>query len=236
MNKMKEESKDRVSASNRATNRRRTRKGQIILVRHGESEGNRTRTFTHSPTVNLTERGRDQARTAAEHIGRRYGAVQVVSSPFTRALETARIIAELLGLPVEVEPVWREQSLGRLAGRSYDCVLEDPGFDPDRTWAWRPPDGESLEDVRARVAPAVDALVNVSAGRDIVLVSHAGVMQAIWAHVTGQWRGAPVPTNTAIAVLEHSDGQRPTIRFDPAVDEVEKRPHATHRDMGRPQS
>lgn len=174
---------------------------RILLVRHGESEGNQTRTFTHSPQVPLTERGRAQARAAAERIAKEFRPVRVLSSPFARARETAQIIADRLLLEVEPDAVWREQSLGRLAGRPYDCVLEDPKFDPERTWAWRPPEGESLEDVKERIAPPLEALLSTG-WEEVVLVSHAGVMQAIWAHLTGTWEGAPIPRNAEVFLVE----------------------------------
>ena len=184
--------------------------GRLILVRHGESEGNRTRTFTDSPAVPLTDLGREQARRAATRIASDYRPVRVVASPYARARQTAEIIAELLQLPLQIDHVWREQSLGRLAGAPYDRALDDPSFDPDHRWAWQPPDGESLIDVRNRVAPAFDRLAQTTIGSDIVLVSHAGVMQAVCAHVMGNWRTAPVSPNGGVIVIEY-DSRRYSV-------------------------
>ena len=181
--------------------------GRLILVRHGESEGNRTRTFTDSPAVSLTDLGREQARRAGTRIASDYRPARVVASPYARARQTAEIIAGLLQLPLEIDPVWREQSLGRLAGQSYDRVLDDPSFDPDQPWAWRPPDGESLIDVCQRVAPAFDRLAQATIGADVVMVSHAGVMRALCAHVAGNWPGAPVSPNGGIILIEHDSGR-----------------------------
>lgn len=186
--------------------------GRLILVRHGESEGNRTRTFTDSPAVPLTDLGREQARRAARRIAAGYRPVRVVASPYARARQTAQIIAALLDLPLEIDPVWREQGLGALAGQPYDRALDDPLFDPDQRWTWRPPSGESLADVQQRVAPAFDRLAQTTIGSDIVLVSHAGVMQALCAHVMGSWRSAPVSPNGGIIVVEHESG-----RYQPPV-------------------
>jgi len=70
--------------------------GRLLLIRHAESEGNRDQVFTATPFVPLTELGRDQARTAARWIQGRHELHDVVSSPFTRARETAAIVAETL--------------------------------------------------------------------------------------------------------------------------------------------
>jgi broad specificity phosphatase PhoE len=62
-----------------------------------------------------------------------------------------------------------------------------------RPWTWIPPGGESYEHVRNRVGPILDELVARFHHDDVVVVSHGGVMVAIWAHMTGRWDDAPVP-------------------------------------------
>ncbi len=177
--------------------------GKIILVRHGESEGNRIRHFTTSPDAAITEQGRRQALAAALCIKALFKPARVIASPYLRALETARIIAGQLALPVEIESEFREQNLGQLAGKPYEVVREDPEFCPDRSWQWRPPAGESQEEVRLRAAPVLDRLVQTHPDRELVIVSHGGVMRALWAHVAGKWEGALVPANCAIVLVEH---------------------------------
>jgi len=181
--------------------------GKLILVRHGESEGNRIRHFTSSPDAAITEHGRRQAYEAALRIKSLFKPTLIVTSPYYRARETARIIKEQVGAPVEIEQNFREQSLGRLAGKPYDLVRDDPNFKPERLWEWRPPGGESQEDVRARIAPVFDRIARAHADRELVIVSHGGVMVALWAHVTGQWEGAHMPANCGIVLVEH-DGSR----------------------------
>ncbi len=179
------------------------RRGRLILVRHGESEGNRDRVFTHSPVVPLTARGREQARRAAHVIAAEFRAVGVVSSPYARARETAEIIAAALSLPLEIAEPLHEQNLGELAGQPYEIVGKDPRFDPARRWEWRPRGGESLEDVRDRVAPEIGRIAAAHPARDVVVVSHGGVMLALWAHAIDSWDGAQASGNAGIVVVEH---------------------------------
>jgi broad specificity phosphatase PhoE len=183
-----------------------TRAGRILLVRHGESEGNATRTFTWSTEVPLTEAGRAQARRAAEVIAASFAPVLVVASPYARARQTGEILAAVLSLDLRIEPEFREQSLGELHGKPYDVVLRDPAFDRSRRWEWRPPGGESLVDVQRRVAPALERLAREHVERDVVLVSHGGVMLALWAHLTGGWERARPSANAAILLVEHDGG------------------------------
>jgi broad specificity phosphatase PhoE len=181
--------------------------GKLILVRHGESEGNRVRHFTSSPDARITELGRQQALEAGRAIKQSFRPHRVIASPYFRARETARIIAELFGLPVEIEHEFREQNLGELMGKPYEFVREDPTFDPARSWAWRPPGGESQEDVRARTGPVLDRVARQHESEELVIVSHGGVMRALWAHATGQWEDAHIPANCGIVLIEHERGE-----------------------------
>jgi broad specificity phosphatase PhoE len=83
----------------------------ILWVRHGQSTWNvLDRMQGHELSPPLTELGREQAAAAAEALVDR-GVARLLSSPATRALETAEIIAERLGLTVEVEPLLLEKGL-----------------------------------------------------------------------------------------------------------------------------
>jgi broad specificity phosphatase PhoE len=185
--------------------------GKFIMVRHGESEGNRERRFTISSEVGLTEMGVRQAYEAARRIAALFKPQIIVSSPFRRARQTSEIIARELNLEIETVLDLHERDLGCLKGHSYDdlraLVLKDPAYDPARGWSWKPEGGESYEDVRERVVAAVEQLLLRYPRDEIVIVSHGGVMLSVWAHITGQWHGAHLPPNCGIVLIEH-DGRR----------------------------
>jgi broad specificity phosphatase PhoE len=181
--------------------------GKLIMVRHGESEGNAIRRFTTSGEAKITELGRRQAHEAATRIKLKYRPTLVIASTFARARETGQIIANELGIPIEYEKEFREMSLGDLAGKPYESIAQDPTFDPKRSWLWRAPNGESHEDVLKRVAPVLDSVMHKYPDDEVVVVSHGGVMRAVWAHVKGSWENAHVPPNCGIVVIEHRDGR-----------------------------
>lgn len=179
---------------------------RLILVRHGESEGNRNRTFTQSPEVPITELGRRQAAEAAEKIMARFRPQRLISSPYARARQTAEVIAACLQLPIEHHDEFREQSFGIFAGKPYESLLGDAAYHEGPRWAWRPPGGESLEDVAQRVVPAALRVAENSRGTETVIVSHGGVMLALSAYANGGWEGLSVPQNGGIVVLDYVAG------------------------------
>ncbi|HLW70792.1 MAG TPA: histidine phosphatase family protein [Candidatus Binataceae bacterium] len=184
-----------------------TARGRFIMVRHGESEGNRDRHFTLTTETPLTDRGRQQAREAGRRIALRFRPERIVSSPFARARQTSEIIAEELQLPIEIVHDLHERDLGCLKGQSYDSLREmvrtDPNYDPANGWAWKPDGGESYEDVRRRVMVAMADLRERYAAREIVIVSHGGVMLSVWADLVGAWHGSHLPPNCGIVLVEH---------------------------------
>src|ERR1700730_10588094 len=136
------------------------RRGRFIMVRHGESEGNRDRRFTLTTETPLTDRGREQARQTGRRIVQLFKPEAIVSSTFARARQTSAIINEELGLPIEVVQDLHERDLGCLKGQSYDALRElvrtDPNYDPANGWTWKPEGGESYEDVRRRVVVVIE--------------------------------------------------------------------------------
>jgi broad specificity phosphatase PhoE len=147
-----------------------------LLVRHGESTWNAAGLLQGSThAVGLTERGRAQARAAAtEMCGVVRGAARILTSPQLRATETARILAEHLGLPVHECPELREQAHGVWEGRPaapYTPLLAAAG--PD----WAPPGGETARELHARV----DGLDLAGA----VVVTHGETIRALLAVAAG---------------------------------------------------
>ncbi|MCF7549841.1 histidine phosphatase family protein [Pseudonocardia sp. WMMC193] len=123
-----------------------------VLVRHGESVWNAAGLLqgrTHA--VGLTARGRAQARAAdlgALGALRDLRGVRILTSPQLRALETAWILAERIGSPVEECAELREQGHGGWEGRPvavYAPLLAAAG--PD----WAPPGGETFRELWTRV-------------------------------------------------------------------------------------
>lgn len=182
--------------------------GRLILVRHGESTGNIEQRFSRDPHIHLTDRGVEQARETGRAIRAGFRPLHIVASPYHRARHTAELIAAELGraLPIQIEEDLRERSIGDLAGEPYRAMREHADYRVERYWAWRPPNGESLEDVQARVGRILEDLATAHPGGDVVVVSHGGTMLALCAHVEGGFERPRVAGNCEIVVVEHSPG------------------------------
>ena len=95
----------------------------VYLVRHAEDRGAAEARFGD---FGLTPRGLAQASEAARALAR-IPFERCVTSPLERALETARCLVAERGVPLEVEPVFAEGSLGQLAGLSHaEAAAEFP--------------------------------------------------------------------------------------------------------------
>ncbi len=182
-------------------------KGRLLLVRHGESQANALRRFPESALNPLSPLGREQAERTASFLRERFAPLRIVSSPFARARQTAEIIANAIAVPIEIESALREQSLGRLHGQPFESALATPGFDTLGRWQWRPPEGETLLEVQARAVPALIAIARASRGHDVVITSHSGTIQSLWAHIEGSWQGVPPVPNCSVVLVPHDGAE-----------------------------
>ena len=111
----------------------------VIFVRHGETTANRDRVFGVSEDIPLTEQGERQARELVPVLRREFRPHRILSSEFARARRTSEILAEHLGVEVEILPGIHERDFGYLKGLTYDQIPAVAYTDPD----WTPEGGES---------------------------------------------------------------------------------------------
>jgi broad specificity phosphatase PhoE len=178
---------------------------RLILVRHGESTWNAEELLQGQLDPPLSERGREQS-TALAAILNGVPGDRVISSDLGRARETA----ELLGLrPAWFDPRWREIDVGEWGGRpAAEIDAQGSELTNWRGGPRRAPSGESWEDFAARVAGAVDELIE--AGGPWLVVCHGGCIRAAVAHVTGADALAlGSPPNASATVFEL--GPRPRL-------------------------
>jgi len=159
---------------------------RLVLVRHGETDGQSSTRFHGASDVELSPEGVAHMREVAHTLGRE-GFELVVASPLRRSWRAAAIVGR--GAPVQLEPDFREIDFGRWEGLTREEIqATDPVLYED--WQERPadfqfPNGEARAAFRERVARATDRLVAAGAGAALVVV-HKGVIRAIVEHLTGK--------------------------------------------------
>ena len=162
---------------------------EFTVVRHGQTGENVRGILQGWLNTPLDERGVRQSRAVAESL-RDETFDRLVSSDLQRALESAAPLGERLGLPVEKMSALREWHLGDLEGRPVrELQREYPeimgAFLRDTAEEIDVPGGETHEAFFARIAACLDALARENPGRRLLLVTHGGVLRAIYRHVVG---------------------------------------------------
>ena len=155
---------------------------RVVLLRHGQTDYNVAGRMQGHIDSQLTEEGREQALRAAPVLGA-MPFDRIVSSDLARAVDTANTIADVLGLPVKLDPRLRETHLGEWQGRRVDEVEVDyPGQIAE--WRgdprWTPPGGESRVDVVRRSLPVVEEidadLADEPGAQSLLIVAHGGMI------------------------------------------------------------
>jgi broad specificity phosphatase PhoE len=174
----------------------------ILLVRHGETDGNATRVLQR-PDIPLNERGVRQADLLAQRLSA-HGFVRIVCSDLLRARMTAAPLAKRSGIAIEENPLLQERNFGDLRGMPYSSLTGNP-FAPD----FAPPNGEDWATFHARVAEAFAFIVNSRRGANgtLVVVTHGLVCRALVERHVQLSAGVVCPErfdNTSVTVL-HED-------------------------------
>ena len=183
-----------------------------IAMRHGESESN-VAGVTNTATVtndkdHLTDRGREEVRAAATTLKEEGRETIIIASPFTRARETAEILAEEIGVPREailIDERLREMEVGIFDGKpvqEYDSFFSSYA----ERFVRAPEGGETLNDLRARAGGLLYDLESRYTNTRIVLVTHARTLWALRAVSRGllarEAEKVPEPANAEIVPLD----------------------------------
>lgn len=154
---------------------------RVLLVRHGQSEGNVARVWTSAREgFPLTPLGHEQAQRVAQELAA-HVPVAVYASPLLRAQQTAQPIAAAAGLEVVTLDGVEELHVGVHEG-AHDDVVAPVAIEVFGRW-WRDGDlsggfdgGETGDQIVARMRAALDGVADQHPGATAVVVSHGGAM------------------------------------------------------------
>ena len=195
----------------------------LILIRHGATEANVVRPYRlqgRGSDFPLCELGVKQAEAARDFLAARC-LERVYSSPLKRALQTANLLAEPHRAAVETVEALTECDVGRWEGRDWETIRAGAPAHYERFLA-NPYvcgylGGESFADVRARVVPCFEELLDRAAGKTIAVVSHHVVNRVYLAHLLGVAEGRARnirQDNGGISVIRRRGGQTRVITLN----------------------
>jgi len=159
----------------------------LSIVRHGQSVWNLDNRFTGEVDVDLSPLGREEAREA----GRKLSGIpfsRCFTSVLKRAEETLTLILEQIGhpeLPVTRNKALNERNYGELQGLNKAEMAKKYGEEQVAIWrrsyAVRPPGGESLEDTDARVIPYYRTAIEpfLKQGENILIAAHGNSLRSL---------------------------------------------------------
>ncbi len=155
----------------------------LLLVRHGETDWNRSGRIMGARPVSLNQNGLTQAAWLALQLTA-LTAPALYSSPIIRARQTADILAATLHVPVTEEPGLSEIGIGEWEGRYWNEFDGDPARVnfyrlPEEA---RPPGGETLGEVQRRAVASVKRTISQTDKQSAIFVTHADVVRTIVAH------------------------------------------------------
>ena len=179
---------------------------QLLLVRHGESQGNAMRRLQGQANSPLSETGRAQAEMLMPMI-RLLEPDRAMSSDLMRARDTAAILGHA---DAALDQGWREIDVGDWSDRP---IADITAADPSAYRGWRagthtPPGGESWAHFRDRIQAALEHLIDGD-GRRPLIVCHGGVIRAACEILLGlpPSKILPVaPASLSAVAVERRDG------------------------------
>lgn len=176
----------------------------VHFIRHGQTDFNREHRLQGALPVPLNACGRAQSRQLATYLNS-VAIDAIYTSPRRRALETAQIIGDALGLPAQEDERLAEIAFGDFEGHTFSEVEAlfprayqkwQSGYRP-----YRVPGGESRLDVQRRMQAAWDDIVDAAGVQTVALVGHSSAMMILLASMFAQLPDKPIK-NSSITTLE----------------------------------
>lgn len=160
----------------------------VLLVRHGQSKGNAERRFGGHTATPLSARGHRQAVATARTL-KSESLTAIYSSDLARAIETARPLANLTGLPIIGTNAFRERSVGVMEGLTFEDAAQQH---PEQYAALLRRDfehvltgGESYRQLLDRARQKLDEIIAQNHGGKIAVFSHTGTICILALHLMG---------------------------------------------------
>lgn len=185
---------------------------KFLIVRHGHSLGNEQNLITGLYDCDLSKTGYNQGNLVCDYIIKNIKVDAFYSSDLIRAVNTIKPAADALGLPINLEPDFRELGVGIWDGMPFDDI---PKLYPEEFEAWTnkepnfaPEGGETWENLVVRSTTRLRELGEQNDGKTIIIATHGGVIKVLLECFSGaaqndlEW-----VSNASITEIWYENGQ-----------------------------
>jgi len=182
---------------------------RLLVVRHGQTEWNIAGRIQGSTDIDLDGDGKAQAAEAAPELAS-YGPVRIISSDLRRAVDTARPVAELTGVEIELDKRLRERAYGPWEGLTQGEIAEQFPEDHRRWRAQEPlkhPEIETWAELHRRTAEAVRDIIESEVEGTALVVCHGGSARQIVGGIL-DWEQAPTSSLSGLDNAHWADLRR----------------------------
>ena len=185
----------------------------VILVRHGQTDYNKSQRWQGVLDIPLNENGLKQAELLAKSL-KNYPIDVFISSPLNRAYVTTEKVAKLHGKTIAyTDERLREINFGDCAGLNpkerEEKFSAEMALWKNRPWLVTFPNGENLRDMQYRGRAALEDAVAKYPGKTIFIGAHSFLNAVVICSVLGldtQHFPQIAQDNTCVNVLQHEDG------------------------------
>jgi broad specificity phosphatase PhoE len=162
----------------------------IYIVRHGETHGNVREIITGHYNSRLTEKGKEQARAVGEKL-KNIKFAKIFSSDLTRAKHTAKIIADMIAVQHEIDPLLKEKSFGIFEGKkistfhlAFDQIRNEANMLPfEERKKWKAHESiENDEEIFLRFTNFISKIKDKHQNQNVLAVSHMSYIRSLLIH------------------------------------------------------
>ena len=188
------------------------KKLRFYLIRHGETDWNAQGRFQGRKDIGLNDEGTSQAQLTSK-VASKIGKAVIWCSPLSRALHTAKPLAQKGGYEIFIEENLIEIDHGKWEGLHAEEVKR---FFPESFELWHKqpdkvqmPGGESLQEVQERALAALSK-IKQNGEEQAIIISHDAVLKCLLCH----WLELPLSSfwrfrlaNCSVSIVEEENGQ-----------------------------
>ena len=191
---------------------------KLLCIRHGYSEYNHLKKFTGQLDIPLTPLGIQQAEITAQYLLETYKIDAIYSSDLSRAVHTAKPVADALGLSIVTDKRLRELDLGDWTDMYIAEVREKypVEYEAYRKGA-RCLGGESLDELKDRALSAVYEIAQANEGKTVLIAAHGGTIRAILRGLQNlsveEAEKVPIVSNNSVTELDYANGSFEIIKI-----------------------